>query len=281
MAREFPKRSVATCDRGSAIMAAGRRLRNAEDPRAKTRGASRRSYDQRTTGAGLSRSPPLRHIDARKSAAASARGRNRCPRRSTTFPPNGRSALGSTKPVRGNVRPLDHGPARVLGRARQAHRLVQALHEGQGHLLRHPSRRDQMVRGRRHQRRLQLHRSPPGQARQSDRDHLGRRRSQPRQAHHLRRAVRSGLPFRQRAEVARRQEGRSRHDLSADDPRDGLCDARLRAHRRDPLGRVRRLLARRARGPHRGRQVGGRDHGGRRLARRAQGAAQGQRRHRD
>ena len=39
-------------------------------------------------------------------------------------------------------------------------------------------------------------------------------------------------PLRQRAEVARRQEGRPRHDLSADDPRGGLRDARLRAHRR-------------------------------------------------
>ena len=55
--------------------------------------------------------------------------------------------------------------------------------------------------------------------------------------------------------VARRQEGRPRHHLPADDPRGGLRDARLRAHRRDPFGGVRRLLARRARRPHRRRQV--------------------------
>ena len=42
---------------------------------------------------------------------------------------------------------------------------------------------------------------------------------------------------------ARRQEGRPRHDLHADDPRGGLRDARLRAHRRDPFRGVRRLLA--------------------------------------
>ena len=42
---------------------------------------------------------------------------------------------------------------------------------------------------------------------------------------------------------ARRQEGRPRHHLPADDPGGGLRDARLRAHRRGPLGGVRRLLA--------------------------------------
>ncbi len=52
-----------------------------------------------------------------------------------------------------------------------------------------------------------------------------------------------GLPLRQRPETARRQEGRPRHDLPADDSRSGLRDARLRAHRRDPFHRVRRLLA--------------------------------------
>ena len=67
----------------------------------------------------------------------------------------------------------------------------------------------------------------------------------------LSRAARRRLPLRQRAEGAGRREGRSRHDLHADDPRGGGRDARLRAHRRDPLGRVRRLLARRARGPDR------------------------------
>ena len=96
------------------------------------------------------------------------------------------------------------------------------------------------------------------------------------EAHHLCRACGSGGPFRQRAERPRRQEGRSRHHLSADDSRGGLRDARLRAHRRDPFGRVRRLLARRPRRPHRRRQIRGRDHRRRRSARRPEGAAQGQ-----
>ena len=76
-------------------------------------------------------------------------------------------------------------------------------------------------------------------------------------------------------------EGRPRHHLHADDPGGRLRDARLRAHRRDPFGGVRRLLAGFARRPHRGLQVERRDHGGRRPARRPQGAAQGQRRRGD
>ncbi len=39
------------------------------------------------------------------------------------------------------------------------------------------------------------------------------------------------------------KEGRPRHHLPADDPRDRLCHARLRAHRRGALDRVRRVLA--------------------------------------
>ena len=64
----------------------------------------------------------------------------------------------------------------------------------------------------------------------------------------LSRAARGRVPVRERAEAAWRHEGRPRHDLHADDSRDRHRDARVRAHRRDPLGGVRRLLARVARG---------------------------------
>ena len=100
-------------------------------------------------------------------------------------------------------------------------------------------------------------------------------------AHHLCRACASRRTFRQCAESSRRQEGRSGHDLPADDSRGGLRDARLRAHRRDPFGRVRRLLARGHRRPHRGRQIRRRHHRGRGSARRPEGSAQGQRRRGD
>ena len=53
--------------------------------------------------------------------------------------------------------------------------------------------------------------------------------------------------LKQRGDRARRPGD----DLHADDPRGGGGDARLRAHRRGPFGRVRRLLARKPRRPHR------------------------------
>ena len=80
---------------------------------------------------------------------------------------------------------------------------------------------DQVVRGRHAERRVQLPRPPPRGPRRPGRDHLGRRRPEGFQAHHLSRAARAGLPPRQRAAQPRRQEGRPRHDLSADDPGGG------------------------------------------------------------
>ena len=49
--------------------------------------------------------------------------------------------------------------------------------------------------------------------------------------------------LRQRAQGPRHRQGRRRRDLPADDPRGRRRDARLRAHRRDPQRRLRRLLA--------------------------------------
>src|SRR5204862_105711 len=57
--------------------------------------------------------------------------------------------------------------------------------------------------------------------------------------------------------------------------------ARVRAHRRDPVGRVRRLLARGAQGPDRGQRVANRDHRGRGGARREEDSAEGERRRGD
>ena len=189
--------------------------------------------------------------------------------------------LSRRREVPGNVRALDQGPERLLGRAGQAPPLVQDAEQDQERLLRARQRLDQMVRGRRHQRRLQLHRPASAQAREADRDHLGRRRSEGRQEDHLSGAARRGVPDGQHPAQPQRREGRPRHHLHADDPGSRLRDARLRAHRRDPFGGVRRLLAGFARRPHRGLQVERRDHGGRRPARRPQGAAQGQRRRGD
>ena len=188
----------------------------------------------------------------------------------------GEARLCRRRQVQGHVRALDQGPERLLGRAGQARRLDQALHQGQERLLRAGQHLDQMVRGRRAERRLQLRRPASGQARRPDRDHLGRRRPEGRQEDHLQGAARGSLQVRQRAEVARRQEGRPRHHLHADDPGSRLRDARLRAHRRGPFGGVRRLLAGFARRPHRGLQVDRRHHRRRRPARRQDRAAEGE-----
>ena len=76
--------------------------------------------------------------------------------------------------------------------------------------------------------------------------------------------------------VAGRRPGR---DLPADDPRGDGGDARLRPHRRPALGRLRRLLGRGARLPHRRRQHQGGHHRGRRLpAGRTERAEAGRRR---
>ena len=120
-------------------------------------------------------------------------------------------------------------------------------------IVRARQRLDQLVRGRHAQRLRQLHRPAsrrraPTRSRSSGRatTRRGQRKITYRELHD------AGLPLRQRAEGARRQEGRPRHDLHADDPRGGLRDARLRADRRGPFGRVRRLLAGLAGRPHRG-----------------------------
>jgi hypothetical protein len=75
-----------------------------------------------------------------------------------------------------------------------------------------------------------------------------------------RQLVRARVSVRQCAQSSRCAQGRSRHDLHADDSRDCSGDARVCAHRRRALGRVRRLLARIARRSHRGLQLQCRDH---------------------
>ena len=95
----------------------------------------------------------------------------------------------------------------------------------------------------------------------------GRARRHPH--HHLRRAPARRRPARQRAEGARRREGRPGQHL----PRHGAGAAdgaaRVRAHRRRALRGLRRLLLRLAPRPHPGRRGEGAHHRRRRLAPRA------------
>jgi hypothetical protein len=129
-------------------------------------------------------------------------------------------------------------PRGVLGRAGRAADLVLAL--GSGHDV-DPAVGD-VVRGGNAERLLQLP-GPPRRGRRGRQGRLplgGRAR---RGAHdHLQGAARRGLPIRERPEVARCREGRSRGDLPRHGARAPRRDARLRPDRRAPLGRLRRLL---------------------------------------
>ncbi len=98
------------------------------------------------------------------------------------------------------------------------------------------------------------------------------------EACHLPRTARAGVPPGQRDEGPRREEGRPGHDLSADGAGGRGGDAGLRADRRDPLRGVRRVLARQPGQPHPGLRLRTADHRRRRPPRRAQGAAEGERR---
>ena len=135
-------------------------------------------------------------------AQKARRGGRNVRTRSTTFPPNGRSAPSSTTPStrRCTTRSIND-PERLLGRAGQAHRLDQALHQGQEHLLRRRQRLDQMVRGRRHSTSpttasTAISPSAPTRPRSSGRATI------PKDRKHItyRGAARRGLPLRQRAE---------------------------------------------------------------------------------
>ena len=134
----------------------------------------------------------------------------------------------------------------LLGRLGARARVDQAV----GHGARVEAARREVVRRRQAQRQRQLRRPPRAQrAPQQGRDHLGRRARRPPHAHLLG-SLSRGEPVRERAEGPRRQARRPRRDLPAADPRAGDRDARVRAHRRDPLRRVRRLQRGVAARPH-------------------------------
>ena len=102
----------------------------------------------------------------------------------------------------------------------------------------------EVVHGREAERLRQLPRPPRrGRRRRPGRLPLGGRGRHP-QGDHLRLAARADPAGRQRAEVARRRQGRRGRHLHADDPRGRGRDARLHADRRGPQRRLRRLLGR-------------------------------------
>ena len=136
----------------------------------------------------------------------------------------------------------------------------------------------EVVRRRPPQRLLQLPRPPRRRGpRRPGRVLLGRRARRHARPH-LRRHARGDRPGRQRAQVARCHEGRSRRDLPRHGSRARDHDARVRAHRRRALRRVRRLLVAVAARPHQRRGGEGPRHRRRRVASRLDRRAQGDRR---
>ena len=75
--------------------------------------------------------------------------------------------------------------------------------------------------------------------------------------HHLPSPADRDAGARRHAARPRRRQGRPRHPLHADGAGGGDRHARLRAHRRHPFGRVRRLCGARTGDPHRRRQAEG------------------------
>ena len=133
----------------------------------------------------------------------------------------------------------------------------------------------QVVRGRDHQPLVQLPRPAPGDARGPDRADLRGRARRP-AAIHLPRDARRGVQVRERAQVARNQEGRPSGHLPADDSRGGDRHAGLRADRRGAFGGVRWILSRGAPGKNERRRSEGGGHLGRRMAEGHGGPAEGQ-----
>ena len=144
-----------------------------------------------------------------------------------------------------DVRPLGRGPERLLGRAGQAPRLDQAVHQGQEHLLRSAQCLDQMVRGRHAQRRLQLHRPAPGRRAATRSRSSGKATT---------RRIASTSPI---ASCTTRSAGsptccQARSVKKGDRvtiylpmiPEAAFAMLACARHRRGPFGRVRRLLAR-------------------------------------
>ena len=127
----------------------------------------------------------------------------------------------------------------------------------------------QVVLGRRDQHLLQRRRPPRrGGPRRPDRAlPRGERRGRRRAALDVQAGARRGVARGERAQVARREEGRPRHPLHADGAPPPDRDARVRAHRRGPLGRLRRLLGGGVGQPHRRRRLVGGGDGERRDAR--------------
>ena len=132
----------------------------------------------------------------------------------------------------------------------------------------------QMVRRRNDQPVPQRGRSPPRRPRRPGRADLHLDRDRRGKDLHVRPVVSGSEPHGRHPEWTRRRTRRPRSHLHADDSRSRVRDAGVRAHRRDPLGRVRRFRVGQPCHPDRRRAAEGDRECRRRFARRQGGAVQ-------
>ena len=159
------------------------------------------------------------------------------------------------EPLSRGLRALAARSARLLGRSGGRHRLVRKAQGGVRSQGRHlwP-----LVSRRRLQHLLQRGRPPRRcRPRRAGGDHLRFAARRRKAHHHLSPPADRDAGARRHAARSRRRQGRPRHPLHADGAGGRDRDARLRAHRRHPFGRVRRLRGARTRDPHRRRQAEG------------------------
>ena len=179
------------------------------------------------------------------SPTSPAFGRNACPRRSIRFRPEwAKRAFVDDAKYRAMYQRSVDDPDGFWARAGQAHRLDQAVHQGQEHLLRRARRLDQMVRGRHAQRLGQLPR-PPSRRRAATRSRSSGRattRTSPRRSP-IASCTREVCRFANVLKSLGVKKGDRVTIYMPMIPEAAYRHARLRPHRRDPLGRLRRLLA--------------------------------------
>ena len=143
------------------------------------------------------------------------------------------------EPLSRGLRALAARPARFLGRSGGRHRLDR---KAENRVRSERRRLRPLVRRRRLQHLLQRGRPPRRcRARRADGDHLRLAARRAKTRHHLSSPADRDPGARRHAARPRRAKGRPGHSLYADGAGGGVRHAGLRAHRRHPLGGVRRF----------------------------------------
>ena len=165
--------------------------------------------------------------------------------------PAGVAAGGNDEPIRGSLRELEEGSGSPSGRTPP--RTFPGTSSGDKVFDPYMGEYGPLVRGRRVQHRPTTASTVTSSAGRGSQKALifDSAYSKSSKVLHVCRADQRGRDAGRRAARSRRPQGRPRRHLHADDRRSRDGDARLRTHRRDPFGRVRRLCGARACDTHR------------------------------